>query len=148
MPQSLPIHIFIADDDADDRLLLQDAFLEGGHTTRLSFFCNGDALLQGIDEARRRHALPHLILLDLNMPGKSGREVLTELKSETDIRRIPVIILTTSRDEDDISLCYDEGASSYIVKPVSFDGLLEITRSLKQYWTETSVLPGQSQSHV
>lgn len=148
MSHSIRLHIFVADDDPDDRLLIRDAFLENSHTPRLDFFTDGDAIMTGLAEAGQRGHLPQLILLDLNMPGKGGREVIAELKGDATLRHIPVIVLTTSSNEDDIVACYDLGASSYIVKPVSYDGLVAITRSLKHYWIETNVLPGQARYYV
>ncbi|SFR67219.1 two-component system, unclassified family, response regulator [Marinobacter daqiaonensis] len=148
MFHKLSLRIFIADDDADDRLLIRDAFLEHGKSLELSFFATGDELLHGLQSARTRRALPDMILLDLNMPGKNGREVLSELKGAGGYRRVPVIMLTTSRNEEDIGACYDLGACSYIVKPGSYEALLEVTRSLINYWTQTSVLPGQMTSHA
>lgn len=148
MSHTLPVRIFIADDDSDDRLLIRDAFLEHCDSLRLTFFENGDDMVSGLAKACAHRALPQLILLDLNMPGKNGRDIIAELKGDTALRGIPIIILTTSRDESDIAACYDLGASSYIVKPVSYDELLDITRSLTHYWTKTSVLPGQSKSYV
>lgn len=148
MSSTSQVHIFVADDDADDRLLIRDAFLECGRPVGLTFFQDGDAILAGLTDASGRKALPQLILLDLNMPRRSGREVIAELKADPALRHIPVIVLTTSSDEDDIAACYDLGASSYIVKPVSYDGLLDITRSLKHYWMETTVLPGKNNNHA
>lgn len=148
MSHTLPIHIFIADDDADDRLLIQDAFLESEREVRLTFFEDGEAILEGLTGALATRTLPQLVLLDLNMPGKDGREVISELKAAPALRHIPIIVLTTSNADEDIETCYGLGASSYIVKPVSYDGLLDIVRSLKHYWMDTSVLPGKNKNYV
>ena len=143
----LPLtRIVIADDDPDDRLLIRDALQESSQSLDLDFFENGDDMVAAL----RRPSpvtLPQLILLDLNMPGRNGREIIAELKGDSLLRRIPVVVLTTSRDEEDIAACYDLGASSYIVKPVSYQALLEITQSLTQYWTRTTTLPGQSKTY-
>lgn len=147
MTRPPPVHLYIADDDPDDRLLIQDAFLECNGALDLTFFESGDAIVAGLSKTPDSQ-LPQLILLDLNMPGKNGRDVIAELKSNPSLRGIPIVVLTTSRDEEDIATCYDLGANSYIVKPVSYDGLLKITRSLTHYWTETNVLPGQSKHYV
>ncbi|WP_339803706.1 response regulator, partial [uncultured Marinobacter sp.] len=143
-----PIHIFIADDDADDRLLIGDAFAEDQEPVRLSFFQDGNHLLSGLSEALSLNSLPDLILLDLNMPGKDGHEVIVELKSNPALRKLPIVVLTTSSDPRDIAVCYDTGASSYIVKPVTYEGLIDVARSLKNYWAETSTLPGKSHQHA
>lgn len=148
MSHTLPIHIFVADDDADDRLLIQDAFLESAQLARLTFYEDGEEILHGLTEARATRTLPQLILLDLNMPGKGGRQVIAELKADAGLRHIPVIVLTTSSAEEDVESCYSLGASSYIVKPVSYDGLVDIVRSLKHYWMETTVLPGHNKNYV
>lgn len=147
MTHSSPVRLFIADDDPDDRLLIRDALVESSDALRLTFFENGDAIVSALVTSSHR-ALPQLILLDLNMPGKNGREIIAELKANPVLQCIPIVILTTSRDEDDIAACYDLGASSYIVKPTSYDELLDITRSLTHYWIKTTVLPGQSKSYV
>ena len=148
MSHRLPMLLFVADDDADDRLLIRDAFLETSDSLRLTFFESGDAMMSGLQDASARQALPKLILLDLNMPGKSGRDIIAEIKTDPTLRGIPVVVLTTSRDEKDIADCYQLGASSYIVKPVSYEELLEIARSVTNYWTRTTVLPGQSTHYV
>jgi CheY-like chemotaxis protein len=86
---------------------------------------------------------PGLILLDLNMPRKDGREALKEIKADPELRRIPVVMLTTSRDEEDIARSYDLGANSYIAKPVSFDALVKLVSTLQLYWFELVELPGR-----
>ena len=85
-----------------------------------------------------------MILLDLNMPRKDGREALQEIKADPDLRRIPVVVLTTSKAQEDIYLTYDLGVSSYITKPVSFDGLVEVMKALSRYWFEIVSLPEES----
>ena len=84
---------------------------------------------------------PGLILLDLNMPRKDGREVLRELKADSDLRRIPVVVLTTSQADTDIERMYELGANSFISKPVQFEALVNVMRSLGQYWFEVVELP-------
>jgi CheY-like chemotaxis protein len=87
--------------------------------------------------------LPGLILLDLNMPRKDGREALQEIKADPNLRRIPIVVLTTSDEEEDIYRTYDLGVNSFITKPVSFEGLVEIMKTLKLYWFEIVELPGE-----
>ena len=99
-------------------------------------------LLMGKYSSRAEAPLPSLILLDLNMPKKDGREALQEIKAHADLRKIPVVVLTTSEAKEDITQCYELGASSYIKKPVSFDGLVKALKALKQYWFEIVELPG------
>jgi CheY-like chemotaxis protein len=140
------VHILLADDDPDDRMLLADALAENGSAAELHTVEDGEQL---IDYLRRRGQfkkladtpLPTLILLDLNMPRKDGREALRELKADPQLRRIPVVVLTTSRAVEDIARTYDLGVNSFIIKPSSFQELVEILKTLAQYWFETVKLP-------
>lgn len=140
------ITIVMADDDADDRQMTREALEKSHPGPDLRFVTDGVELL---DYLRRRGRFappaeapwPGLILLDLNMPRKNGREVLAELKADPELRRIPVVIMTTSNAEDDISCTYDLGANSYIRKPVTFSGLVEVMRLLDQYWLQIVELP-------
>lgn len=136
----------MADDDADDRLLAQDAMQESRVLNELHFVEDGVQLLsylRGDDEFSDRtlYPMPGLILLDLNMPKKDGREALGEIKADPRLRRIPVVILTTSKAEEDMVKGYDLGAASYITKPVTFDALVELMRTLGKYWVEFVELP-------
>lgn len=138
------VKIIIADDDADDRLLIEDAFKESKLVNPIVFAEDGEELLQllrsekGWAEGRN---LPGLILLDLNMPRMDGRMALGHIKSDPLLRRIPVIVLTTSKAEQDILRTYDLGVNSFITKPVTFEGLVEVVKSLNHYWIEIVELP-------
>lgn len=141
-----PLIILMADDDADDRLLAQDAMHESRVLNELYFVEDGVQLLRylrGDDKFSDRtlYPMPGLILLDLNMPKKDGREALGEIKADPRLRRIPVVILTTSKAEEDMVKGYDLGAASYITKPVTFDALVELMRTLGKYWVEFVELP-------
>jgi CheY-like chemotaxis protein len=141
-----PITILMADDDADDRLLVQDAFRESGLAGDLVFVGDGVELLDYLYQRQRygepRAApRPDLILLDLNMPRKDGREALRDIKADANLRRIPVVVLTTSKAEEDILRTYDLGAAGYITKPVTFEGLVEAVKTLRKYWLEIVDLP-------
>ena len=146
----MPITILMADDDADDRRLTQDAFEEGRLINDVRFVENGEQLL---DYLRKEGAYappaeaprPGLILLDLNMPRKDGRTVLKELKTDPDLRQIPVCILTTSKADEDIYKSYDLGVNSYIVKPVTFEALVDILQTLEKYWFEIVELPPEKE---
>ena len=146
------ITILMADDDADDRLLAEDAMRE----SRLgnSFRCVEDGqelmdyLMRRGKYATQEAPRPGLILLDLNMPKKDGRQALQEIKSDPDLRRIPVVILTTSKTEEDVLRSYDLGANSFITKPVTFDGLVDIVRSLGNYWFRIVELPMGAHPHA
>ena len=133
--------ILVADDDPDDRLLVADAFKQIALPSTLRFVESGDELLnylrrRGIYLDPRRSPRPGLILLDLNMPGKDGREALAELKADADLRRIPVVVLTTSREDTDVQASYDLGVSGFVRKPSSFDALLDVVRTIGKYWIE------------
>ena len=137
------VMIMMADDDPDDRLLVREAFEENRLANPLMTVEDGEELMNylhrrsGYENAAR----PSLILLDLNMPRKSGFEALREIKSDEELRRIPVVILTTSKAEEDIVRSYDLGVNSFIVKPVTFDALVETVRELGKYWFQIVELP-------
>ena len=140
------ITIVVADDDADDRMLIEDAFEENRFSNRLDFVEDGEELMAYLRREGRfaefsDMPLPGLILLDLNMPKKDGREVLAELKADATLKHLPVVVLTTSRAEEDVIRTYDLGVSSFIVKPVTFEGLVEVVRALTNYWMEIVQLP-------
>jgi CheY-like chemotaxis protein len=138
--------ILMADDDRDDCLLVKEAFAESRLLNDLRFVADGAELMdylshRGRYQDERSAPRPGLILLDLNMPRKDGREALKEIKSHRDFRRIPVVILTTSKEEEDILQSYDLGASSFITKPITFSGLMEAVQTMKKYWLEIVELP-------
>jgi len=141
-----PIIILMADDDADDRLLTQEALAESHLANHLYFVENGEELM---DYLNRRGTFadpatsprPGVILLDLNMPKKDGREALQEIKADPVLKTIPVVILTTSQAEEDIYRSYNLGASSFITKPVTFTSLVDVLRTMGKYWFEIVELP-------
>ena len=141
-----PITILMADDDADDRRLTQEALEEGRLINEVCFVNNGEELMdylrrQGKFAPPAETPRPGLILLDLNMPRKDGRTVLQEIKSDPDLRQIPVVVLTTSKSDEDVFKSYDLGVNSYIVKPVTFEALVDILQTLEKYWFEIVELP-------
>jgi CheY-like chemotaxis protein len=138
--------ILMADDDADDRLMAQEAFDEVRLANELHFVEDGEALLdylyrRGHYATRRAGQEPGLILLDLNMPKKDGRQALQEIKADPALRHIPIVVLTTSQAEEDILRTYDLGVNSFITKPVTFGGLVELVKTLTHYWFELVTLP-------
>lgn len=140
------ITILLADDDPDDRKLTQDAFMENRLANEFHAVEDGEELMeylhrQGKYESLRGDPLPGLILLDLNMPRKDGREALKEIKADPDLRRIPIVVLTTSKAEEDIVRTYDLGVNSYVTKPVTFKSLVELIKVLGCYWFEVVQLP-------
>lgn len=140
------IILLIAEDDIDDRLLITKAFKEGFSQAKLICVENGEVLLQYLKREGKfnndeKFPLPHIILLDLNMPKKDGREALREIKSDILLKKIPVIVFTTSKHEDDIKVTYTMGTNSYISKPGSFEGLVALGKELETYWANTVLLP-------
>lgn len=129
--------ILIAEDDKDDRILLKEAFAENGLNTPLFFVRDGEEVM---DFLYRRgvyvinNEIPDLILLDLNLPKKDGREVLKELKADPVLKRIPVIVFSTSNSTHDISNCYELGASCYMTKPQTFKDLVSAIEKIAIFW--------------
>jgi CheY-like chemotaxis protein len=139
-------HILLVEDNQDDYEATVRS-LKKNHFLNPVVWCkNGqsalDYLLKEGDYAHSEDVKrPDLVLLDLNMPGVDGRTVLKRMKAREDLRSIPVVILTTSKDSQDIESCYEMGASTYIQKPVSFEGLTEAIRTMKDYWFGVAILP-------
>ena len=143
---SKPITILYADDDPEDRMLIKDAWQENRLANELHFVEDGEELInylrrRGKYETLKGTALPGMILLDLNMPKKDGREALRELKSDRRLRLIPVVVLTTSKAEEDIVRAYDLGVNSFIMKPVTFQSLVDLVLTFSKYWFEVVELP-------
>jgi len=143
--------ILMAEDDPDDRILTREA-MESAHVANdLRFVNDGQYLM---DYLRREGdyagsdaeaPMPGIILLDLNMPRMDGREALAEIKADPDLRKIPVVVLTTSKAEEDIVKSYDLGVNSFITKPVTFTALVEVMQAWSRYWFEIVDLPGGKQ---
>ena len=146
------ITILLAEDDPDDRMLVADAVAEGRLVNDFRFVEDGEELMDYL-QRRGRYAgaagdeskapRPGLILLDLNMPRKDGREALREIKADPSLRQIPVVVLTTSKAEEDVFRSYDLGANSFVTKPVTFKSLVDLMKNLGRYWLEIVELPGR-----
>lgn len=140
------ITILCAEDDEEDRILLKEALEESKLAGRIHFVSNGEELTDYLYR-RGKYAelagipLPSLILLDLNMPRKDGREALMEIKADPVLRRIPVVVLTSSKAEDDVISSYEMGVSGFIAKPPVFESLVEVVKALGKYWLEIVELP-------
>jgi CheY-like chemotaxis protein len=148
--QAKPVTILMADDSSDDRFLAREALRESLVVNDLREVEDGEELMdylyrRGEYSDPESSPRPGLILLDLNMPRKSGREALEEIKSDENLRRIPVVVLTTSEDEADIIASYDLGVSSFITKPVTFERLVEIMKAFGKYWIEIVAIPPSAQ---
>jgi CheY-like chemotaxis protein len=141
--------ILMVDDDPDDFFLAREAFKDNGLPIDFQLLSDGEELMDYLyrrgkfaDLAER--PFPCLILLDLNMPKKDGREALSEIRNEPDFRRIPIVIFTTSMEESDISRSYELGANSYITKPATFEDLSKVMKKLGEYWLDVVKLPDQN----
>jgi CheY-like chemotaxis protein len=140
------ISILMADDDADDREMAREALAENHLANDIHFVEDG---VQLMDYLKRRGKFanppdsprPGLILLDLNMPKKDGREALAEIKADPELQQIPIVVLTTSKQEEDIYRSYQLHANSYITKPVTFEALVQVVATLGKYWLEIVELP-------
>jgi CheY-like chemotaxis protein len=149
-----PITILMADDDEEDREMTRDALAAAHLANPIRFVGDGQELMDYLhldgaysgqaDKAPR----PGIILLDLNMPKKDGREALAEIKADEGLRNIPVVVLTTSRDEEDVLRSYDLGVNSFITKPVTFASLVEVMGAWTRYWFEIVELPGQGGAYA
>jgi CheY-like chemotaxis protein len=141
-----PLPILIADDDEDDRLMTKEALKEARLANDLYFVEDGEELMdylhnRGQYKDKKEAPCPGLILLDLNMPRKDGRQALKEIKADPKLKQIPIVVLTSSMEDGDITSTYDLGVSSYITKPVTFTALVEVMISLKSYWIDIVKLP-------
>lgn len=140
--------ILYAEDDPEDRMLVEDAMEESRLANELHFVEDGEELMDYLHrrgkytELSKVH-LPGLILLDLNMPKKDGREALEEIKADPNLRRIPIVVLTTSKTEEDILRTYDLGVNGFIIKPVTFESLVSIMKTVSKYWFEIVEPPPQ-----
>ncbi len=142
--------ILLAEDDPDDIYLIGEAIAECGFDSRICIAQDGEELLDYLyhrgkfvnpQDAPR----PDLILLDLNMPRKDGREALEEIKADLNLRTIPVVVLTTSKSDEDLLITYDLGASGFVTKPVSFSGLRDSICNIGNYWFTTVKLPEENE---
>jgi len=143
-----PVIILYAEDDPEDRMLVEDAMEEGRLANELHFVEDGEELMDYLHRHGKytelsNRPLPGLILLDLNMPKKDGREALEEIKADPNLRRTPIVVLTTSKAEEDILSSYDLGVSGFIIKPVTFESLVSILKTVTKYWFEIVELPPQ-----
>ena len=141
-----PVSILMADDDPEDRMLAKEALEQARLANELHFVEDGEELLDYLNHRGQytdseTFPRPGLILLDLNMPRMDGREALAMIRTDPDLRQIPVVVLTTSKAEEDIFRTYDLGGSSFITKPVRFEGLVEVMKALQKYWFEIVELP-------
>lgn len=140
------ITLLLADDDPDDRLLVEEALEESGSAVELRSVEDGEELVSYLLR-RGRYADPSLsphpavVLLDLKMPRKNGHQALKEIKGDPRLKRIPVVVLTTSKAEEDVARAYDSGANSFVVKPTDFGTLVEVMKTMEGYWGKTVTLP-------
>jgi CheY-like chemotaxis protein len=143
-------HILLVEDNRMDVELTLDAFREAKLLNTIQVASNGQEALdylfgRGPYADRNAFPMPNLVLLDLKLPGIDGFEVLRQVKSMPILKRLPVVILTSSKEEGDRALSYDHGANSYLVKPVSFDGFLGVVRQIEGYWLALNIAPPESE---
>lgn len=143
-----PVVILMVDDDVEDIYATKRAFKDGKFVNDFHHVNDGDELFdylenKGAFSDQSANPTPHIILLDINMPKKNGLEILEELRQEKKYRRIPVVMLTTSDQEGDILDSYDRGANSYITKPVSIEGMLQVARHFENYWFQMVRIPNK-----
>lgn len=145
-----PVVILLADDDEEDRMLACDALEQSHLANEIHWVSDGEDLMDYL-QRRNKYALPGaaprpgIILLDLNMPKMDGREALMAIKADPALRQIPVVVMTTSKAEEDIFRCYDLGASGFISKAVTFEGLVSVMKGLNRFWFEIVELPNQEE---
>lgn len=149
MTNNRPIRILVADDDEDDRMLIADAFDEARLRNPIDFVTDGEELMDYLKQSGRYadlkdDFLPGIILLDLNMPKKDGRTALKEIREDPNLRNIPIVVLTTSKSEEDILKTYNLGVNSFITKPVTFEGLVEVVQVISKYWIEIVAIPAEA----
>ncbi len=144
--------ILLVEDNRMDVELTLDAFKEAHFGNTIQVCTDGEEALdylsgKGRFADREQYPLPDLILLDLNLPKVNGHEVLSEIKAKPLLKRIPVVVLTSSKDEGDRARSYDSGVNSYLVKPVSFDGFLKVVKEVAEYWLVLNVAPPQGEEY-
>lgn len=137
--------ILIADDDPDDRMFLEQALRQSGYTQEIKFVEDGEELMEYLRQQGRyteqSAPWPNLLILDLNMPRKNGFQALEEVKDDPKLRRLPVIVMTTSSAAEDVVKTYNLGVNSFVTKPFNFNRLVEMIMTLKTYWLDTVKLP-------
>jgi CheY-like chemotaxis protein len=149
VPETLSQPILLVEDSPEDFETTERAFRRSGLKNPIFRCADGDEALDYLHH-RGRYSEPEnaprpgVILLDLNLPGTDGREVLSEIKNDPQLKQIPVIVLTTSKDERDVEACYRCGANSYVQKPVDLDGFMKAIERLNDYWFEVVILPRSS----
>jgi CheY-like chemotaxis protein len=146
MMEAMELPILLVEDDPNDQALVRRAFVKAKLTNPLQMVDDGDEAVRYLQgdggyADRQLHPLPSLILLDLKLPRRSGLDVLEWIRAQPSIRRIPVVVLTSSADSNDIARAYDLGANSYLVKPLAFEGLLELLRTVGLYWMVMNTSP-------
>ena len=137
--------VLIADDDADDRMFLEQAMRQNGYTHGIQFVEDGEELMEYLRRQGRYSELnapwPNMLILDLNMPRKNGFQALSEIKDDPKLRRLPVIVMTTSSADEDVVKTYNLGVNSFVTKPFNYNRLVEMVGTLKTYWMDTVKLP-------
>lgn len=136
--------ILLVEDNEGDAFLIESALKEAGFASRIRHVADGPSALEYLHSRPGGSRIPDLVLLDLNLPGMDGREILAQLKGDAELRRIPVIVLTTSDNPQDIQSSYDRLANCYVTKPVQIDEFFESIRAIAEFWFRVATLPGSN----
>jgi len=137
--------VLIADDDADDRMFLEQAMRQNGYDQQIEFVEDGEQLMEYVRQegryTKQTAPWPNLLILDLNMPRKNGFQALSEIKADPKLRRLPIVVMTTSSTDEDVIKSYNLGVNSFVTKPFNFNRMVEMIGALKVYWMDTVKLP-------
>ena len=137
--------ILIADDDADDRMFLEQAMRQNGYDQEIQFVEDGEELMDYLRRQGRYNAQnapwPNMLILDLNMPRKNGFQALFEIKDDPELRRLPIVVMTTSSADEDVVKTYSLGVNSFVTKPFNYNRLVEMVGTLRMYWMDIVKLP-------
>ena len=141
--QKRPMTILMAEDDTEDQMMIKDAFAEAEVKCNIEIVPDGEALMDYLNRNGKYSdvILPDIILLDLNMPKKNGLEALKEIKNDEQLKELPVVVLTTSKADEDMTRSYDLGVSLYTIKPVTFGKMIELAKWVGKYWLELDNIP-------
>jgi two-component system, chemotaxis family, response regulator Rcp1 len=143
MGENRPVEILLVEDNPGDERLTREALKEGKVYSNLHWVKDGVEAMEFLRRQGRYHDVPRpdIILLDLNLPKKDGREVLQDIKNDSDLKRIPVVVLTTSKAEEDVLRTYNLHANCYVTKPVDLDRFIHVVRSVVEFWFGIVKLP-------
>lgn len=141
MDRNAPVQVMVIEDNPGDARLISESFDRIRQATNIEVMNDGDRALERIRQRYANERPVDLVLLDLNLPGRTGREVLSEIKTDKDLRRTPIIILSSSTSKGDIEDCYQRHANAYITKPDDFEAFVHLAEAIGAFWTDTVTMP-------